>query len=420
MKLEDTSTPVLIANCKLGGLAIFRSLGMQGVEVWGLDENPRCPGFLSRYSEGRRLLGGYDQRRPEQYLELLLAASRRIGRRAVLIPTSDELVLFTARHADALEERFLFVRQDERLIGQLISKVGMNHLAAAHGLAVPRTVLPRDEGELLEAVREFRFPVMLKPCYGSGQNVDARQTMVRCDDLRTLLAEYRRRESPESPNMMIQEYLPGGDDDIWIFDGYFDARSRCRAAFTGRKLRQFPVHRGCASYGEQRPRDEVAESMSRFLQAVGYRGPVDAGLRYDRRDGQHKLLDVNPRIGQAFRLFLATDGTDLAQCLYRDLTGQPLPDRLPQRAQRRWMIEDYDLISALHYRAEGSLSLGAWLASLRDVDEAALWSRRDPLPFLVALSRLGRKALRRLVRGGLADAVPPRRESVSGRFGATA
>ena len=58
------------------------------------------------------------------------------------------------------------------------------------------------------------------------------------------------------------------------------------------------------------------------MKAIGYQGILDIGYRYDRRDGQYKVLDVNPRIGCTFRLFAATNGMDVARALYLDMTGQ--------------------------------------------------------------------------------------------------
>ena len=401
MKSFDPSTPVLVLNCKLGGLAIVRSLGMAGVECWGIDDKEDCPAFLSKYTRGRRLIGRFDESRPEAYLRAVLDAGDRIGRRAILIPTSDELVLWAARHYDVLSERFIFHRQDPEAIDRLTGKAGMTEMAAGHGVPVPANHLPTSEADLLAALDRFRFPVMLKPSLGSGQNTSPGQSMVLVHDRDELLREYRQREDPARPNMMIQEYIPGDDDQVWIFDGYFDGESRCRAAFTGRKLRQYPVHRGCASMGEQCPADEVSEVMRRFLSGIGYRGIVDAGLRYDARDAKYKLLDVNPRIGQAFRLFLAADGTDLAQCQYMDLTGQ-LEGDLPQREFGRWFIEDYDLISFFDYRREGMLTTAEWLRSFRGASESAWWCSRDLRPFLhLARSLAGRasRALWRRLRG---------------------
>src|SRR4029077_19384292 len=92
--------------------------------------------------------------------------------------------------------------------------------------------------------------------------------------------------------------------------------------------------------------DTVLRTTAAFMQAIGYRGILDIGYRYDRRDGQYKVLDVNPRIGCTFRLFAATNGMDVARALYLDMTGQPVA---PARAAdgRKWIVEDFDLFSAL-------------------------------------------------------------------------
>src|SRR5207248_9926596 len=136
---------------------------------------------------------------------------------------------------------------------------------------------------------------------------------------------YARMEDPAAPNLMLQEYIPGADDTIWMFNGYFDEGSECRAAFTGRKLRQHPIHTGATSLGLQTANDTVARLTTGFMKAVGYRGILDVGYRYDARDGLYKLLDPNPRIGQTFRLFVDADGMDVARYAYLHLTGQPLP-----------------------------------------------------------------------------------------------
>jgi len=36
---------------------------------------------------------------------------------------------------------------------------------------------------------------------------------------RELLEYYDRTEDPANPNIMLQEYIPGGDDTVWMFNG---------------------------------------------------------------------------------------------------------------------------------------------------------------------------------------------------------
>src|SRR5204863_3947033 len=135
-------------------------------------------------------------------------------------------------------------------------------------------------------------------------------------------------------------------------NGYFDRNSDCVLGFTGQKLRQWPPHQGVTTPGICRHNAGVADTTCRFMKAVGYRGILDIGYRWDARDGLYKVLDVNPRIGATFRLFVAENGMDVARALYLDLTGQPVPGGLA-REGRRWLVEDHDLVSSLRYRRDG-------------------------------------------------------------------
>jgi len=94
-----------------------------------------------------------------------------------------------------------------------------------------------------------------------------------------------------------------------------------------------------------------------------------------------KLLDVNPRIGGTFRLFVGGDGVDVLRTLYLDLTGQEVLASTPPDG-RRWVVEPHDLASSIAYYRRGDIALSAWARSFRGVREAAWFAADDPLPFL--------------------------------------
>ena len=50
---------------------------------------------------------------------------------------------------------------------------------------------------------------------------------------------------------------------------------------------------------------------------------------------------------------------------------------------RKWIVEDFDLFSAIRSWRDGMLKLSDWVSSLRGVEEAACFSLDDPLPFLM-------------------------------------
>jgi predicted ATP-grasp superfamily ATP-dependent carboligase len=276
-------------------------------------------------------------------------------------------------------------------------------LAVSHRIPTPKTVFPQNLEDVLAYVQTGPFPVMLKGIHGGRLQARGRKPMEIVSSSEALLEAYRRMEDPLSPNLMIQELIPGADDQVYIFNGYFNDRSECLVGFTGFKVRQYPVHIGCASLGECRYVNEVARLTIEFMRAIGYRGILDIGYRLDPRDGLYKVLDINPRVGQAFRLFVAENDHDVVKALYLDLTGQEQPP-VVSREGRRWAIEDFDLVSCINYYREGTLGLVEWLRSFRGVEELAWFDWRDPAPLLEMFSRLARQfggwAAKRLKRQG--------------------
>jgi predicted ATP-grasp superfamily ATP-dependent carboligase len=228
--------------------------------------------------------------------------------------------------------------------------------------------------------------------------------MVTVHSPNELIEQYKEMEEPGFPNLMLQEYIPGGDDQIFMFNGYFDQTSDCRIGLTGYKIRQFPVHVGCTSLGECRWNETVSKLTTQFMKAIGYRGVLDIGYRFDARDGQYKVLDINPRVGQAFRLFVAEGDIDVVKALYLDLTGQSLPMIIP-REGRRWLIEDYDLTSSHDYYQEGTLRFGEWVRSFKGVEESAWFNWRDLYPFVKMVGTL----MKQVVAWGLKRSSPGKR-----------
>jgi predicted ATP-grasp superfamily ATP-dependent carboligase len=180
------------------------------------------------------------------------------------------------------------------------------------------------------------------------------------------------------PELVLQEHIPNGT--VWMFNGYFDGNSECLFGITARKLRTYPAYVGQTSLGICAANEAVADTTRHFMHALGYTGVLDIGYIYDRRDGQHKLLDVNPRIGSTFRLFLAENGLDVARALYLDMTGQAVP-RGEAIDQRKWLVENYDLAASIGYWREGDLRFRDWLSSLSGIEESAWLAADDPSPF---------------------------------------
>lgn len=376
----------------------MRSLGRLGVPLYNVDPNPWAPASCSRYCR-RKFLWDIEHRPAQESLEYLSAVQREIGRRSILIPTTDRTARFVAENAGALEKWFIFPKLAAQLADSLSSKRDMFYLARENKIPVPDAVFPKSRADVLSFLSRARLPIMLKGIDGQRlwDRAGKKMFIVRSEE--ELLALYDEVEDPQDPNLMLQEYIPGGDDTVWMFNGYFNARSECLVGFTGKKIRQCPVYTGSTSLGTCLRNKAVEELTLRFMKAIGYQGILDIGYRYDARDDQYKVLDANPRIGATFRLFLGENGMDVARALYLDLTGQEVVSA-PAPEGRKWIVEDLDLVSCYRYYRDGRLGFGEWIRSFRGVEEAAFVCGDDPLPVVAMLvSRTG-ELFQRLFRAG--------------------
>jgi D-aspartate ligase len=403
----DVTTPAVVLKfdpnvMHHGGLGAIRSLGRLGVPVFGVHEGPWAPAANSRYLQGRV----FWKPTPEHSQRIhsgLMQLAQRIGRPSVLITTDDAGAIFLAEHGDSLRESFLFPAPQADLPRRLAGKYSMHQLCRELDVPSPQATVPASLAEARDFANLAGFPVIAKLTTpwmrGAGPGGDTLRSTSIIRSAADLDEAYRAFER-ENAGLMLQEYIPGGPGQDWFFHGYCGADSACRPAFTGVKDRSYPAHAGLTSLGHSARNIPLRDQVTRLLTELSYRGITDLDLRLDRRDGQYKLLDFNPRLGAQFRLFTDSGGVDVIRAAYLDLTGQAIATS-EMVDGRRFLVENYDPIGALGYWRSGELGLKSWLTSLRGVDEAAWFARDDLRPFgLMCLRMSWRMVSRPLHRGG--------------------
>ncbi|PYV71254.1 MAG: hypothetical protein DMG97_17020, partial [Acidobacteria bacterium] len=186
----------------------------------------------------------------DESVKYLLGVAQSIGRRPLLIASADDsAALFVAHNAEQLRQGFTFPQQDAALVDMLYDKKQMYYLARKLHVATAETAFPQSRGDVLDFLKTAVFPIMLKGIDGTRLKKRTGVKMLVVHNERELLEAYDSMEDPRDPNLMLQEYIPGGDDTVWMFNGYFNECSECLVGFTGKKIRQCPVYTGSTSLG---------------------------------------------------------------------------------------------------------------------------------------------------------------------------
>lgn len=366
----DTGLPAVVLwvsqfplqhNC----LGVFRSLGRAGVPVYAVVADVHAPVAKSRYLRGQIL---WQPHHGEGYATLLLRLmdfGRGLGRRSVIVCTSDEMAVFVARHRTELQQWFVLPDVDSKLPAELADKYSLAELCQRHAMPIPPAIPVDTMAQLDAVIGEVELPVMVKSTAlrGQVQSIENSTLVQTREELRELATRWA-----EPFQVLLQEYLPDEHCEDWFTHGYCDATSRADVVFTGRKVRTWPAHGGATAAAYTAADTELAILARLFCAQVGYRGIFDMDWRLDRRTMRYYLLDFNPRVGAQFRMFEDDAGVDVVRAMHLDLSGRPIPVG-SQIEGERFVVEPWDLanlLSALRHPLDemggAGRPRGAWLA----------------------------------------------------------
>jgi D-aspartate ligase len=368
-------TAVVVEVAWVNGLAAIRSLGRHGLRVLAVDHRTFALGFRSRYAEPHLAPDPLDDE--DGFVEAMRALADETEDVLPVFPTHDEHLNAIARHAGVLGGRYRFPFPGWDVLERIQSKRHQLETAESVGLPIPRTFHPRSAEAALAAGAELGYPVLVKPSANVGFRRSHRRQLFRCESPAELEEAYELAE-PHEP--MVQELIPGGDEELYTLGSYVNAEGEALGLFTGHKLRQTRGYMGSARAGEAVWVDEVAEQGLALLRALGFHGISQVETKRDPRDGRYKLMEVNPRLWQWHSLAAAC-GVDLPWIAYRDLVGDPLPAVRMHGDGKHWAI---------------TLMAGSTHALHRPPYVDAVFTRDDPKPALVQLGRHALRGMRRL------------------------
>ena len=343
---------------------------------------------------------------PDGFVADLIEASRAYAHRPVLFYNNDGMLLAISRHRTELANYYRFLLPKADLVEDLVDKTRFAGLAAELDLPVPRTVGSSHFCAPEEALAQVSLPCILKPdSRHLGWDGSTLQAEEGGDPQKVLIArtadEFRRlhaRVRQLTERFVVQPYIPGGDDCIYSFHGYFNRQGEPLAFFVGRKVRTYPKDNGRSTYLELARDPTVVEMSLAVLRRLNFVGAVKVDLKRDPTTGRYYVLEINPRFTLWSHLGAAS-GINLPLIAYAEQTDQAVSLQLAYSTGTRWLSFGNDFRAFVRsYRPTG-LTTVAWLRSYPSPKVYDVFARDDWLPLLVTICRYIKGLLCRLLRG---------------------
>lgn len=374
-------------------LGVVRSLGRRGIPVWVVKQGGHLVAATSRYASRRvPWPDGSDLEK----IEFLLDLNARHGLDGwMLIPTDDYTVGLASGHHERLGSKYRLTVPPWETLRWACDKRRLHQIADKLGIHQPWTTCPLNREHL--AAIDCPFPVILKPAVRLQPSNLAIPKAWLAENRDSLLARYDEAGALlPLEHLIVQEIVPGGGEAQFSYAAL--CKDGCSlASVVARRTRQFPKDFGqLSTYVETVEVPEIIEPAERLLAAIRFTGLAEVEFKRDPRNGQFKVLDINPRVW-GWHTLSRRAGVDFPYLLWLLARGEPVP-RLRGRAGERWVHLSADLRMAIEEIVAGRLPWTNYLRSIRGPLESALFSWDDPLPGLFDLPLFAYVAGKRLVQ----------------------
>lgn len=361
--------PAVVAPVFQTGLNLMRDLERREIRTVGVDCNPDNQGFRSRY--GRSYLCPNPDLDADKWVEFMVSLAEAMGEKPVLIAASDMFVAAIGRHAPNLSKHFIFSTEGAVLQASLATKQTQYALAAKHGLPSPCAKYVESRKELEEFCNLARFPALLKPrqqrewlALPPDHFLRFAKT-VSAANPNELLSHYDR-VSEFVPQAVAQEEIVGPDSAKYCYLSVYSTRGQRLGACVVQELRAYPLLYGCATIVQPVVDDEIDGLCDNFLHSIGFKGLCEIELKRDIRDGQIRLIEVNPRFSGTGDAAKYT-GVETGYLHYLDLIGENPSPAVPTIFNFRHVMLAADLAAFPKYLAEGQIGWCEWLRSYRGI-----------------------------------------------------
>ena len=245
----------------------------------------------------------------------------------LVVACSDYYAGMMSKHgslfSDLIANRFL----SPALLEQLDTKDKFYALCEKHGLDYPKTVIAEpDQRETALDRINFSFPIVVKPENSNAYDYlhcsfEGKEKVYYFGNRTEYLDMVRKlNKTSYRGKLIIQEFIPGGDDAMRVINCYSDHSGKVRMMCLGQPILEEYAPKMLGNYAAIISRDDPAiyQKIKNFLEEIGYVGFSNFDMKYDKRTGRYMLFEINPRLGRS-SFFVRAAGLNMMQALISDV-----------------------------------------------------------------------------------------------------
>jgi predicted ATP-grasp superfamily ATP-dependent carboligase/thymidylate kinase len=308
---------VLVTDVSRGcSIAIIRSLGRAGYRVIAADSDPKCIGFKSKYV-WKSLVYPSPEVSPDKFTACLLneIKSHRVD---LIIPTTELVIQPIIKNRELFEAQAQLALPPTGQYRVVTNKQKTMDLAKKLGVPVPRTQIVETAEDALKYADELGWPIVLKPITSAKMSTEGRVESFEVtyaaskDELQQLMQKFEGK-----CEVLLQKYHDGIGYGIEVLMH----EGNLIAAFSHKRLREYPISGGASSYRESVELDEALFTYAdALLKELKWTGLAMVEFKVDGRE--KILMEINGRVWGSLPLAIAS-GVDFPLMLAELILNGP-------------------------------------------------------------------------------------------------
>lgn len=257
---------------------------------------------------------------------LLNFASDHSDEELYLLGCTDEYQEAIIKNTSKLAKYYFFSCPSPELAEKLISKEAFYDMCDKYSLPYPKTKifsLQTPFAELSEKALGFSYPIIVKP----SSSIDYWHNPF--DGMKKVYLAETKNEASEiisdiyssgyGNTLILQEYIPGGEENMYVLTCYSDKNAKVRMMCMGHVLLGEHTPKGLGNHVAilTEYHEDIMKQLSSFLEDVGYKGFSNFDIKLDERDGTFKIFEINLRQGRS-NYYVTASGENIARLVVND------------------------------------------------------------------------------------------------------
>jgi predicted ATP-grasp superfamily ATP-dependent carboligase len=286
-------------------LPVLKSLGKKGIHITVASHKKTAPGLYSKYTT-LRMISPDPWRDEKIYIDWALNICRS-GMFDLIIPLGEKATLWIAKNQEKFV-KYVNTPFPEIAVYMIARDKALTMKAARQfSIPIPKTFFP-DEEALISIAKKIKYPVVVKPRISYGA-----RGIYYPENPQELKSMYEMAVEEYGP-CIIQEYIPQTGMQ-YKAESVVDKNNKVLAVGVYDKPRYYPVSGGSSTLNRTVYRPDINTLSTQFLEGIKWYGIADIDFIEDPRDGQIKMMEMNPRFTRSIRI-LVEAGLDLPSYLF--------------------------------------------------------------------------------------------------------